>query len=647
MLNSAYFETKNDAKRMQTLHRLMAVAPKSSTFKQLASAYEVESAKDPVVMINVYRLGAQKGLLSGEHYAKYAETALDPLEPRRGAFDAREGHGLGRDQEGRPQQPPAPGREVPGRPPEGDRVPAGEGSARHEDRRTGGKARDGILHAEELPESVERPRSARSRRATSSAPDDVNMVLGISLANSKKSADAKKAFAAAQPRTARREASRISGPASSASRGRRGSIGAAARNRRGPLRIQSGKCAKSRSIEIVRGRAARRPAERVGDRSRPASRSNSSAAPIEAGIRRIEVASFVSPGRVPQTGGRGGDPEGAYRARDDVYLRRARPESAPASIRRRRRGCREIGMVVFHHRTEFNRRNQGVPSADSIRTLARDPLRPDARRAGIRAQVTISGRFRAALRGRGPRPARRRHRARARPKAATFEIAIATRSASECSRPGDRDLRRRVAASAPGIALRGHFHNTRNTGLANAYAAMTAGARVLDASLGGLGGCPFAPAATGNIPTEDLVYMLGRMGIDTGIDLERAIETARWVEPHVGHAGAGHARQGRWIPRRAPRAGLVSINGRKTTMTIKAGDRIPDGKLKVMGADGPVNVTAAELLGKGRVVLFSCRALHATCDARHPAGLRREGRGASRHGRRQDRPAWRSMTSLS
>jgi hydroxymethylglutaryl-CoA lyase len=97
----------------------------------------------------------------------------------------------------------------------------------------------------------------------------------------------------------------------------------------------------------------------------------------------------------------------------------------------------------------------------------------------------------------------------------------------------------RVAEAVPGVALRGHFHNTRNTGLANAYAAVNAGARVLDASLGGLGGCPFAPAATGNIPTEDLVYMLHRMGIATGIDLARAIDTARWIEQHVGHPVPG------------------------------------------------------------------------------------------------------------
>lgn len=81
MLNTAYFETKNDAKRVQTLHRLMAVAPKASVFKQLVSAYELESDKDPVVMINLYRLGATRGLLSADHYAKYAEAALDLSSP--------------------------------------------------------------------------------------------------------------------------------------------------------------------------------------------------------------------------------------------------------------------------------------------------------------------------------------------------------------------------------------------------------------------------------------------------------------------------------------------------------------------------------------------------------------------------------------
>jgi hydroxymethylglutaryl-CoA lyase len=89
------------------------------------------------------------------------------------------------------------------------------------------------------------------------------------------------------------------------------------------------------------------------------------------------------------------------------------------------------------------------------------------------------------------------------------------------------------------MRLRCHFHNTRNTGLANAYAAVEAGVETLDASIGGIGGCPFAPAATGNIPTEDLLYMLSRMGVQTGMDLGRAIETARWLEQQSGRRVPG------------------------------------------------------------------------------------------------------------
>jgi hydroxymethylglutaryl-CoA lyase len=91
----------------------------------------------------------------------------------------------------------------------------------------------------------------------------------------------------------------------------------------------------------------------------------------------------------------------------------------------------------------------------------------------------------------------------------------------------------------PGVKLRAHFHNTRNTGLANAYAAVTSGVSVLDASCGGIGGCPFAPAATGNIPTEDLIYMLHRMGIDTGVHLPALLDTSRWLQQALDHAVPG------------------------------------------------------------------------------------------------------------
>ena len=253
---------------------------------------------------------------------------------------------------------------------------------------------------------------------------------------------------------------------------------------------------------------------------------------VDAGLRRVEVASFVNPRRVPQMA----DAEAIFAAlprREDVVyvglvLNRAGFDRAAAA------GCREIGMVVFTT-DEFNRRNQGVTSAESIRAWRE--ISAAARAAGIRAQVTISAAFGCPFEGEVP--ARRVvDIARELAEAAPFEIAIA--DTIGVGVPGQvTEIFARVAEAAPGIALRGHFHNTRNTGLANAYAAVMAGAATLDASLGGLGGCPFAPAATGNIPTEDLVYMLDRMGIATGVNLARAIDTARWIERHVGHAVPG------------------------------------------------------------------------------------------------------------
>lgn len=101
--------------------------------------------------------------------------------------------------------------------------------------------------------------------------------------------------------------------------------------------------------------------------------------------------------------------------------------------------------------------------------------------------------------------------------------------------------------AAPDAVLRLHFHDTRNTGLANAYAGIEAGVDVLDASVGGIGGCPFAPGATGNIATEDLVYMLERAGFETGYDLDALIGTARWIGEKIGRpAPSALSRAGGW-----------------------------------------------------------------------------------------------------
>jgi hydroxymethylglutaryl-CoA lyase len=253
---------------------------------------------------------------------------------------------------------------------------------------------------------------------------------------------------------------------------------------------------------------------------------------VDAGLKRIEVASFVNPKRVPQMA----DAEAILQALprlDDVryiglVLNRAGFDRAAAA------GCGEIGMVVFTTDT-FNHRNQGVDCAQSIRAWRE--IAAAAHAAGIRAQVTISAAFGCPYEGEVA-ASRVVEIARAVADGAPFEIAIA--DTIGVGVPVQvTDIFGKVGAVLPGMSLRGHFHNTRNTGLANAYAAVMAGAGTLDASLGGLGGCPFAPAATGNIPTEDLLYMLGRMGVETGVNLDRAIETARWVERQVGHSVPG------------------------------------------------------------------------------------------------------------
>jgi hydroxymethylglutaryl-CoA lyase len=253
---------------------------------------------------------------------------------------------------------------------------------------------------------------------------------------------------------------------------------------------------------------------------------------VDAGIRRIEVASFVNPRRVPQMADAHAVMQSLPRREGVRYiglvLNREGFDRAAAA------GCEEIGMVVFTT-DEFNRRNQGVTSAESIRIWRE--IAAAAQAAGIRAQVTISAAFGCPFEGEVA-PDRVVAIAREIADGEPFEIAIA--DTIGVGVPGQvTEIFGRVAAALPGMSLRGHFHNTRNTGIANAYAAVMAGAEVLDASLGGIGGCPFAPAATGNIPTEDLVYMLSRMGIETGIDLDRAIGAARWIEQHLGHTVPG------------------------------------------------------------------------------------------------------------
>ncbi len=253
---------------------------------------------------------------------------------------------------------------------------------------------------------------------------------------------------------------------------------------------------------------------------------------IDAGIRRIEVASFVNPKKVPQMA----DADELFAAlprTEGVFftgliLNHRGLERALAA------GCHEIGMVVVASDT-FNRRNQGVGTEESIEAWI--DIARAAQQAGVRAQVTISAAFGCPFEGEVPLDrvidiAQRV--AEANPYEICFADTIGVGVPAQVSR-----MMERAAAVLPEQRLRCHFHNTRNTGIANAMAAVQAGVKVLDASIGGIGGCPFAPAATGNIATEDLLYMLDRSDIQTGASLPKLIDTAQWLGQRLGRAVPG------------------------------------------------------------------------------------------------------------
>ena len=259
---------------------------------------------------------------------------------------------------------------------------------------------------------------------------------------------------------------------------------------------------------------------------------------IAAGIRRLEVASFVHPKLVPQMA----DAEALIEKlpqRDDVsYIglimnQRGLDRALTTPIH-------EIGMVVVASDT-YNRKNQGVGTDESV--VAWRDISAQARSAGLRANVMISSAFGCPYEGE-VKVGRVVELAKQVTEAEPAELGIAD-SIGVAVPDQVSELLGRVSEVIGDIPLRCHFHNTRNTGLANAQAAVVAGVTYLDASIGGIGGCPFAPAATGNIPTDDLLYMLDRSGIETGVSLEEIIEVSRWLEAELG----------RGVPALLPKAG--------------------------------------------------------------------------------------------
>lgn len=245
----------------------------------------------------------------------------------------------------------------------------------------------------------------------------------------------------------------------------------------------------------------------------------------DTGLRSIEAVSFVNPERVPQMAG----------AEEVVSTIRRRKDVCYAGLVLNERGYgrfRATGLgearYVFAASATFNRKNANASVPDALRTAER--ILKQAQEDGVRHSVTIGTAFGCPFEG-------------VIPSAHILKLceALLTAGWSEIILADTIGVAvpRQVSALVEGATELGarvgvHLHNTRNTGFANVMAAIGSGATQIDSSVGGVGGCPFAPRATGNIATEDLIYLLDGEGVETGVDLEAVIAVANWLERQLG-----------------------------------------------------------------------------------------------------------------
>src|SRR5262249_27816255 len=241
-----------------------------------------------------------------------------------------------------------------------------------------------------------------------------------------------------------------------------------------------------------------------------------------AGVPRIEAVSFVSPARVPQMAGAEEVVEAIERRPGVVYAGLALNEKGYERLAGT--GLDEV-HVAFAATETFNQRNQNATVEESVR--AAEQIITRAHPDGIRATAPIGDSFGCPFEG-AVDPGRVLAIAERLSASGADEIVFADTIGVAVPRMVKQLVGEAVSRQVKPVGI--HLHNTRNTGIANAYAAIEAGATVLDASVGGVGGCPFAPRATGNISTEDLVYMLNGEAIETGIDLDQLVSVASWLE---------------------------------------------------------------------------------------------------------------------
>jgi hydroxymethylglutaryl-CoA lyase len=253
---------------------------------------------------------------------------------------------------------------------------------------------------------------------------------------------------------------------------------------------------------------------------------------IAAGFRRLEAGSFVNPKKVPQMADGDAVFAGLPKRNDVTFI--ALALNLRGVERALAAGAKEINYV-FCASDGFSIRNNGGTVEETFRVWPE--VAATAKQGGARLSATISTAFGCPFDG---EVAIERVVAVAEMCAQQdiFELALA--DTIGVASPKDVHERfRAIKDVTNGVQLRAHFHNTRNTALANAVAAVEEGVRVLDGSLGGIGGCPFAPGAAGNVPTEDLAYMFARMGFDTGVDLEKAVEAAKFIGGVLGRQTPG------------------------------------------------------------------------------------------------------------
>jgi (R)-citramalyl-CoA lyase len=251
----------------------------------------------------------------------------------------------------------------------------------------------------------------------------------------------------------------------------------------------------------------------------------------DAGLKRIEAASFVNPERVPQMAGAEEVVAGIDRRDAVVYAGLALNERGYERLREA--GLDEVSFALAATES-FSQRNAGASVEESLAAAEQIVIR--AREDGIRASLTISVAFGCPFEG--PVAPDRVVELAERLAATDADELVLADTIGVATPRQVRTLLERVATL--GKPVGGHFHNTRNTGFANAYAALEAGVSVLDASVGGLGGCPFAPRATGNVATEDLVYLLEGEGVETGVELDALIAVSEWLEGLLGRQLEGY-----------------------------------------------------------------------------------------------------------